>query len=168
MTHVNPPEERGDEQWGLERFVRAQNAGDTFARIVHELQRSRKTTHWMWFVFPQISGLGRSETARRFAISSLDEARAYVRHPLLGARLVQCASLMLAASVQRAEEVLGEIDAVKLRSSMTLFLRAAPEQPVFELVLERFFGGQPDRATDDRLSATPPISPGPGQAGVER
>ncbi|OMH34368.1 DUF1810 domain-containing protein [Tersicoccus sp. Bi-70] len=131
--------------YDLERFVRAQDDG-TWETALAELERGRKSTHWMWFVFPQIAGLGRSPMAQRYAIASLDEARAYLRHPLLGARLHQAAQAVVAAD-GTAEEILGGIDAVKLRSSMTLFARADPEQDAFPRVLDHFFDGEADPAT---------------------
>jgi len=144
----------------LDRFVRAQDDGGAYERAVQELRRARKTGHWMWFVFPQVAGLGRSPMAQRYAIRSLDEARAYLAHPVLGPRLRECADAMLDAPKGRtAESVLGGIDAVKLRSSMTLFLRADPRERGFERVLERFARGVPDPATD-RLLRLPP-APGP-------
>jgi uncharacterized protein (DUF1810 family) len=105
----------------------------------------------MWYIFPQIAGLGLSEMAQRYAIGSLDEARAYLRHELLGARLRVCASVVAATRGRTAEQIFGELDAVKLRSSMTLFHRAAPEEAVFRQVLDVFFGDAPDPATDRRL-----------------
>ena len=105
----------------------------------------------MWFVFPQIAGLGRSEVARHYAIASLDEARAYAAHPVLGARLRACASALLGVEGRSAEAILGEIDAVKLRSSMTLFHRADPDKPVFRAVLQRYFDGLADPLTDARI-----------------
>jgi uncharacterized protein (DUF1810 family) len=131
----------------LERFVAAQNENGTYARARDELRRGRKSTHWMWFVFPQLAGLGRSSTAAYYAIDSLDEARAYLRHPVLGPRLIESTSILAATSGRSAEQILGGIDALKLRSSMTLFQRADPDQPVFSAVLDRFFGGRPDEAT---------------------
>src|SRR4029453_3336876 len=113
--------------------------------------RGLKTGHWMWFIFPQIVGLGFSEMSQRFGISSIEEARAYLAHPVLGPRLIECASVVAGTSGRTAEQIFGDIDAVKLRSSMTLFYRAAPEEPVLVQVLERFFGGQPDAATDRLL-----------------
>src|SRR5712691_7274926 len=107
--------------YNLERFVAAQNAGGTYDRAVEELRRGRKTSHWMWFVFPQIAGLGQSAMSREFAISSLQEARAYLRHPLLGPRLIDCAGIVVAAPAQTAEQIFGGIDTQKLYSSMTLF-----------------------------------------------
>ena len=135
----------------LERFVAAQDHGGTYPRAVAELRRGSKTTHWMWFVFPQVAGLGMSEVSRRYAIGSLDEARAYLEHPVLGPRLLECAALVRDAQPERAEQIFGSIDTQKLRSSMTLFLRAAPDEPVFQAVLERYFDGQPDPATDARV-----------------
>ena len=137
----------------LSRFVAAQDAGGTYPRAVRELRAGRKTTHWMWFVFPQLAGLGRSATAQHYAIESLDEARAYVAHPVLGPRLVECAEALLAVSGRSAGQILGEIDAMKLRSSMTLFATAAPDQPVFAEVLARYFDGEPDAATLRLLGA---------------
>src|ERR1700761_3354165 len=119
---------------GLTRFLRAQEGG-TYERALAELRAGRKTGHWIWFVFPQIAGLGLSPTSRLYAIASLDEARAYLDDPVLGGRLDTCARALLAHAGRRAEEILGGIDAVKLRSSMTLFHRADPENPVFEEVL---------------------------------
>jgi uncharacterized protein (DUF1810 family) len=131
----------------LERFVEAQDGG-TYAQALAELRAGAKRSHWMWFVFPQITGLGRSETARFYAIRSLDEARAYVAHPVLGPRLTESAQALLDIQSDDAEAVLGPIDAQKLRSSMTLFMRAAPDEPVFARVLDRYFGGHADSATD--------------------
>lgn len=133
----------------LERFVTAQAAA--LPAVLAELKGGRKRTHWMWFVFPQLAGLGRSPTAREFSLSSLDEARAYLRHDILGARLAQCASIVAGLSGRSAEQIFGGIDAMKLRSSMTLFCRADPGQPVFAEVLERYYQGRPDPATDDLL-----------------
>ncbi|HEY3523122.1 MAG TPA: DUF1810 domain-containing protein [Candidatus Limnocylindrales bacterium] len=133
----------------LERFVRAQ--GPVYDDVVAELGAGRKTGHWMWFVFPQLAGLGRSETSRYYAIASLDEARAYFGHPILGPRLIECARLVYEGPGSSAESILGPIDAVKLRSSMTLFARAAPEEPLFGAVLDRFYGGRPDPATEALL-----------------
>ena len=105
----------------------------------------------MWFVFPQIAGLGHSTRSATFAISSLDEARAYLRHDVLGPRLIECAELLVGqAEGTTAQQIFGSVDAQKLHSSMTLFMRAAPDQPVFADVLDRYFGGRPDVATDQR------------------
>jgi uncharacterized protein (DUF1810 family) len=135
----------------LQRFVDAQGSGGTYERALAELRAGRKTSHWMWFVFPQIAGLGQSEMSRRYAIASLEEARAYLEHPVLGPRLIECSRALLDHEGTSAREVLGEIDAIKLRSSMTLFDRAAPDEQVFREVLERYFDGKPDPATESRL-----------------
>jgi uncharacterized protein (DUF1810 family) len=135
----------------LERFVDAQRG--TYDAVVAELRRGRKTGHWIWFIFPQVVGLGRSELSRFYGITSLEEARAYLAHPILGRRLRECIELVLAIPDATAVAILGDIDAMKLRSSMTLFARAAPEDPLFGRVLERFYGGAADQATDDSLAA---------------
>jgi uncharacterized protein (DUF1810 family) len=137
--------------YDLERFVQAQDAGGTYDHAVEELRRGYKACHWMWFVFPQIAGLGRSATSRRYAISSLDEAKAYLEHPVLGARLRACAGLVAQVQGRSAEQIFGDIDAQKLHSSMTLFLRAAPDEPLFQQVLDQYFGGDADAATDRLL-----------------
>jgi len=135
----------------LERFVTAQNERGTYDQALAELRHSRKTSHWMWFVFPQIAGLGRSETAQRYAIAGLDEARAYLAHPVLGPRLHECCQALLDLDGSDPEAVLGGIDAQKLRSSMTLFAAAAPQNPLFGQVLGRYFAGAADHATISRL-----------------
>jgi uncharacterized protein (DUF1810 family) len=136
----------------LERFVAAQDAGGTHEAALRELRAGRKTSHWMWFVFPQIAGLGRSPMAREYAISSLGEARAYLAHAVLGPRLVEASRAVAAHAGRSAEEMLGGIDAIKLRSSMTLFeLAAGEDEPVFREVLDRFFGGEADAATLERV-----------------
>jgi len=123
----------------LERFVEAQ-AGGVYERALAELRGGRKVSHWMWFVFPQVAGLGGSPTSRLYAIDSLAEARAYLSHPVLGARLRACAGVA-ADFGGTPEELLGPIDEEKLRSSMTLFEAASPEEPVFAAVLDRHYGG---------------------------
>ena len=137
--------------FNLERFVAAQNAGGTYDRAVRELRNGRKMSHWMWFIFPQVAGLGYSQMSRTYAIGSLEEARAYLAHPVLGARLKECAQAVSDVHGKTAYEILGDIDAVKLRSSMTLFHRADPAEPVFDQVLHKYFNGTPDPATDERL-----------------
>ena len=137
--------------FGLDRFVDAQESGGTYDSALAELRAGRKRSHWMWFVFPQIIGLGRSPTAQHFAVSGLDEARAYVAHPVLGPRLVESARALLDQPARDPFAVLGAIDGQKLRSSMTLFSRAAPDEPVFGRVLDEFFGGEADEATTTRL-----------------
>ena len=140
-----------DDAFNLERFVAAQNAGGTYDHAVDELRHGRKASHWMWFVFPQIAGLGQSQMSRTFAIASLAEAQAYVHHPVLGPRLLECAAIVARAQAPTAEHIFGGIDAVKLRSSMTLFQRAAPAQPIFQQVLDRYFESIPDPETDARI-----------------
>jgi uncharacterized protein (DUF1810 family) len=135
----------------LERFVQAQDAGGTYEQALGELRDGRKRSHWMWFVFPQIAGLGRSSTAQHYAIADLDEAQAYLAHPVLGPRLLECAHALTELETDDPVDVLGSIDAMKLRSSMTLFARAAPEEPVFREVLDQYFGGELDDATVARL-----------------
>ena len=134
----------------LDRFVRAQEP--VLAQVRRELGEGRKRTHWMWFVFPQVAGLGQSTMSRRYAIASLDEARAYLAHPVLGRRLGECAAALLELGPDAtAESVFGSIDARKLRSSMTLFARAAAADDRFGRVLDRYFGGTPDPLTLELL-----------------
>jgi uncharacterized protein (DUF1810 family) len=130
---------------GLQRFVTAQDAviGDVLA----ELGAGSKRTHWMWFVFPQLAGLGRSETARFYGIASRDEAFAYWRHPVLGPRLRQCCALLRPHAARPVEAIFGPTDAIKWRSCLTLFERIAPEEPLFGELLEAFYGGERDAAT---------------------
>jgi uncharacterized protein (DUF1810 family) len=146
----------GDDPYDLERFVTAQDGGGTYDAAVSELRAGRKTSHWMWFVFPQIAGLGMSQTSQRYAIRSREEARAYAAHPVLGTRLEECVRILTGLSGRSARQIFGPIDAMKLRSSMTLFARAAPENPLFREVLERYFGGVPDEATDRLLARLDP------------
>ena len=136
--------------YDLERFVSAQE--HLYHAVLAELRAGRKTGHWMWFVFPQVAGLGTSEVSRFYAIASLAEAQAYLAHPVLGPRLRECAGIVAVARAASVEDMFGPIDALKLRSSMTLFLRADPDTPVFPRVLDRWFGGEPDPATDARLA----------------
>ncbi|KSU77871.1 Uncharacterized protein, DUF1810 family [Pseudarthrobacter enclensis] len=138
--------------YNLERFITAQEAGGTYGQALAELQLGRKSSHWMWFVFPQVAGLGHSAAARTYALGSLAEARAYLEHDVLGPRLLECAQALVQHAGRSAEDILGGIDARKLRSSMTLFLRAAPGETVFKTVLAQFFDGQPDEATDALLA----------------
>ena len=116
-----------------------------------ELRAGRKVSHWIWFVFPQIAGLGFSSMSQRYAISGLAEARAYLNDPVLGPRLTECASIVARTEGKTADEIFGPVDAMKLRSSMTLFAAVAPEDPVFATVLAKHFGGVPDDATLARL-----------------
>jgi uncharacterized protein (DUF1810 family) len=136
----------------LERFVMAQE--NEFEAALRELHRGRKTGHWIWFIFPQLVGLGRSEMSRRYGIGSIEEARAYLGHPVLGSRLRTCVEAVLATRGRTAEQMFGPLDARKVRSSMTLFHRAAPDEPLFTEMLERFYGGDLDEATDRLLGTT--------------
>jgi uncharacterized protein (DUF1810 family) len=136
----------------LDRFVAAQDDG-VYDHAVEELRRGLKSGHWMWFVFPQIAGLGHSSYAQLYGISSLDEARAYLHHPVLGPRLRECAQLLLAIDGKTATDVFGHTDAMKLRSSMTLFAAASADDDTYQHVLDKYFGGAADRLTTDRLAA---------------
>ena len=133
----------------LQRFVEAQ--APIYAKVCEELRAGRKESHWMWFIFPQIAGLGQSPTSVRFAISSLDEASAYLTHPILGPRLRECANLILQAHARTARDIFGPVDAMKFHSSMTLFGKAAGEGSVFHKCLQRYLGGALDPATLARL-----------------
>jgi uncharacterized protein (DUF1810 family) len=141
-----------DDPYQLKRFVVAQDRGGTYRQAVAELRAGGKRSHWMWFVFPQIAGLGSSSMAQKFAIGSLAEARAYLAHPILGPRLAECAQILNDADgAMTATDIFGYVDAMKLRSSMTLFAAAAPEEQAFTDVLTRYFDGEPDEATRQRL-----------------
>jgi uncharacterized protein (DUF1810 family) len=129
----------------LSRFVMAQQG--VYPEALAELRRGRKQSHWMWFVFPQIAGLGHSAMAQRYAIADLAEARAYLAHPILGARLRECTGAMLAHAGTSPRAILGDIDAVKLRSSMSLFEAAAADEALFGACLDAFFDGVRDAAT---------------------
>ena len=135
--------------FSLQRFVDAQS--QTYDQALAELRAGQKRTHWMWFVFPQVAGLGRSGMAQRFAISGLDEARAYLDHPVLGRRLVESARALTDLDVDDPAAVMGPVDAMKLKSSMSLFALAAPDEPVFREVLDHYFGGELDEATTSRV-----------------
>ena len=115
------------------------------------MEAGRKQSHWMWFIFPQIAGLGQSPMSVRFAIASLDEAKAYLAHPVLGARLRECTRLTLDVEGKTARDIFGSIDEMKFRSSMTLFARAAPDENLFQRCIDRYFAGAPDPATSTRL-----------------
>jgi uncharacterized protein (DUF1810 family) len=137
----------------LQRFVDAQEP--VYPQVCAELAAGRKTTHWMWFIFPQHRELGRSATARYYGLASREEARAYWRHPVLGPRLKQCAELVLSVGGRTAQEIFGTPDELKLRSCMTLFADVAGEEPVFTRVLERYWGGRPDERTLALLGPPP-------------
>ncbi|MDF2735290.1 MAG: hypothetical protein K0S97_1913 [Chloroflexota bacterium] len=140
----------------LERFVAAQQG--VYEGVLRELRAGHKVGHWIWFIFPQLAGLGRSETSRFYGIASLDEARAYLDHPVLGPRLRECVSAVLASSGLSADQIFGSLDAMKVRSSMTLFHRAAPDEPLFAEVLERFYGGVADETTDALVGDAGPVT----------
>ncbi len=137
----------------LADFVAAQDA--VYPQVLRELAAGEKRTHWMWFVFPQLAGLGSSPMAQRFAIGSLEEAQRYLAHPVLGARLRECTRLVLAVPDKDADAIFGYPDNLKFRSSMTLFAAAAPEEPLFRQALEWFFGGEPDPLTTGLLEKAP-------------
>ena len=137
------------DKFDLERFVKAQEA--TFDSALAELKAGLKETHWMWFIFPQVSGLGSSEIARRFAIKSIEEAREYLEHPVLGPRLKRCAQALLGIEGKSATDIFSSPDDLKLRSSMTLFSFLAGKDSVFQSVLDKYFDGEPDRRTIDLL-----------------
>jgi uncharacterized protein (DUF1810 family) len=133
----------------LRRFVAAQEG--VYESALGELRAGRKTGHWMWFVFPQLHGLGMSAMSQRYAIASLEEARAYLEHPVLGPRLAECARVLTELAGRDAEAIFGGIDAIKLRSSMTLFARASEDDSIYYAVLDQYFGGMPDPQTQARL-----------------
>ena len=145
-----PQRSDADDPYRLERFVTAQDSGRTYQRALAELRAGRKTSHWMWFIFPQVAGLGLSAMAQRYAISGVAEARAYLGHPMLGPRLRECTAA-IAVGDSTADRILGPVDAMKLRSCITLFAAAAPEEADFGEVLTRYFDNEPDEATLARL-----------------
>jgi len=136
--------------FGLDRFGTAQE--DAYDSILAELRTGRKDSHWIWFIFPQVAGLGRSWSSQKYSIVTLDEARAYLAHPVLGRRLRECVEVILSTRHRSAEQIFGSLDAMKLRSSMTLFHRAAPDEPLFQQALDHYFDGIPDDLTDARLA----------------
>jgi len=141
--------EQQRDPYHLERFVEAQNP--VYDQVCRELQQGLKMTHWMWFIFPQIEGLSSSAMSRRFAISSLEEAAAYLDHSVLGPRLIQCTELVINTSSRTLKQILGPTDNMKFRSCMTLFAHATTSNEVFEVALQRYFSGQYDQLTLDRL-----------------
>jgi uncharacterized protein (DUF1810 family) len=144
-----------DDPFDLQRFLDAQNP--VFENSCAELRNGRKTSHWMWFIFPQLRGLGNSPMANRFAISSRAEAEAYLKHPILCARLIECTRLVNAVEGQSVDQIFGYPDNLKFRSSMTLFASISPETQVFKDALEKYFRSEPDRRTLDLLRLrTPP------------
>lgn len=136
-----------NDPFDLHRFVATQDSGDIYDQALREIRQGYKTSHWMWFVFPQIAGLGRSATARHYAVKSLAEAEAYLAHPVLGPRLRECARALVELGATDPVALFGLIDAQKLQSSMTLFNRAAPDATVFSEVLDRYFDGREDGGT---------------------
>ncbi len=138
------------DRYNLQRFLEAQNP--VYGRVISELREGRKRTHWMWFIFPQIRGLGQSEISQRFSISSLYEAEAYFEHPILGPRLKECTRLVNAIEGRSIEDIFGYPDHLKFRSSMTLFAQAAPGEKVFNEALDKYSAGAPDELTLSRLS----------------
>jgi uncharacterized protein (DUF1810 family) len=141
----------GGDSYELGRFVKAQSA--CFEQVCGELRAGRKQSHWMWFIFPQVQGLGSSPMAVRYGISSRDEAEAYLNHQILGPRLLRCTELVMLAEGRTIEEILGRPDDLKFRSSMTLFAAVSPEDMVFQQALEKYFARQPDRVTLERLGS---------------
>lgn len=140
-----------NDRYNLARFLDAQDP--VYSRVCAELRQGRKTSHWMWFVFPQIEGLGSSEMARRYAISSLEEARAYLEDPVLGPRLLECTRLVCEVSGKTIQEIFGSPDDMKFRSCMTLFALAAPEASIFDEALKTYFAGERDTLTLQRILA---------------
>ena len=138
-----------DDRFQLQRFVDAQQP--VYEAVLNELRTGRKRSHWMWFIFPQISGLGHSATAQTYAVSSLAEAAAYLAHPTLGSRLRECSVLVASVEGRSVDEIFGYPDNLKFHSSMTLFAQAAPQEPIFAACLRKYFGGQPDPRTMARL-----------------
>jgi uncharacterized protein (DUF1810 family) len=137
------------DRFELTRFLEAQDSD--YQAILAELTRGRKRGHWMWYVFPQLRGLGSSTMSDFYGISSLEEARAYWSHPVLGARLEECTRAVVNVKGRSAEEVFGAIDALKFRSCLTLFQRAAPEAAIFAWALQQYFGGEADQLTSRLL-----------------
>jgi uncharacterized protein (DUF1810 family) len=138
------------DRFPLQRFVDAQ--ARVYEEVRRELRAGRKESHWMWFIFPQIAGLGQSAMSIRFAVASLDEARAYLAHPVLGPRLRECAETVASVEGRTAREIFGPVDEMKFRSSMTLFARAGTGEDMFQRCLDKYFAGAPDPATLERLS----------------
>ena len=138
-----------NDPYHLQRFVDAQNP--VFAQVCSELRAGRKRSHWIWFIFPQIRGLGDSPLAQEFAITSLEEAQAYLDHPILGARLRECCQLVNLVEGRSIEEIFGYPDDLKFRSSLTLFAHAASDNQIFKEALEKYFNGEDDPLTLERL-----------------
>lgn len=133
----------------FDHFVKAQD--DIYEEVVAELSNGKKTSHWMWFIFPQLKGLGKSAMAERYAIDSVEQARRYWEHPLLGKRLINCTQLVIHVQNRTVDEIFGSPDNLKFHSSMTLFAVAIPDEPVFKLALEQYFAGRHDLKTIELL-----------------
>jgi uncharacterized protein (DUF1810 family) len=151
MESGPPQNERGTVDYSLERFIDAQR--DTYQGALSEIARGRKQTHWIWYIFPQVVGLGRSGMAQRFAIRSLDEAQAYLAHPILGKRLLECVAALQDLPMSDPEVVFGTVDSVKVRSSLSLFAVADPEQRLFSAALDRWYKGARDVRTAEILAS---------------
>ena len=136
---------------GINRFIRAQE--NIYPQVVNELQNGKKTSHWMWFIFPQIEGLGFSSTSKYYSIKTIEEAKEYVMHPLLGKRLLECSNILLNIKGKSAESIFGYPDHLKLQSSMTLFTFISPESPAFPGVLNKYFNNEKDQKTLDILKS---------------
>jgi uncharacterized protein (DUF1810 family) len=142
-----------DDLHDLNRFVKAQTSD--YARALAEIRQGRKRSHWMWYIFPQYAGLGFSATSRHYAIKSLAEAEAYLQHPILGARLIECADVVLQVKGRSAHEIFGSPDDLKLRSCATLFAQLSPAGSVFHRLLDQYFQGEPDAKTLEMLRRSP-------------
>mgnify|MGYP003338948743 CR=1 FL=1 len=149
-----PDNQTSRDPFNLARFIRAQE--EIYAQALAEVRSGQKESHWMWFIFPQIDGLGSSHTARRYAITNGEEARAYLDHPVLGGRLLECSEALLNVSGRSASQIFGSPDDLKLRSCMTLFARVASPGSIFERVLAKYFAGQPDQRTLELLKERTP------------
>ncbi len=146
--HDRAPAQSND-RYNLQRFITAQDR--VFDQVLGELRAGTKMTHWIWFIFPQIRGLGRSPISQEYAISGREEASAYLQHPLLGARLKQCTQLVLQVEGRSALDIFGSPDDMKFRSCMTLFAEVSPDDDIFQRALQKYFDGDPDQLTLDRL-----------------
>ncbi len=148
MTEIPIPD--SDDRYNLHRFIEAQL--DDYFTSLAEIREGKKRSHWMWYIFPQYKGLGQSATSQHFAIQSLAEARAYLEHPVLGTRLLECCDALLELEDRTAHHIFGSIDKLKLRSSMTLFAQVSPMNLIFQRVIDKYFRGQPDNATLELIS----------------
>ncbi len=149
-NHITSQTYHMPEEYNLHRFLTAQ--APTYHTVLAELQAGRKSSHWIWFIFPQIAGLGHSAMTQQFALSTLDEAKAYLQHPVLGERLRECTQLVLNIEGRSADEIFPYPDNLKFRSCMTLFMTAAPDNTLFKAALAKYFDGRPDQRTLDILA----------------